>query len=686
MYAQESKLSGKVTDLSDKPIIGAVITIKNTNRNVATDENGHFNFQKLKVASYNLCVSMVGYESKETKIECSTSNDSLLIIKLKDVIEDLEAVVVTGTRTEKKLKDVPILTQVVYAQKLKEMGITTVGEALERELPGLDFNVAQNSLRPSITFQGMNSKYILILIDGERVAGEMNGSIDFARLNLDNVERIEVVRGASSALYGSNAIGGVINIITKRPVVPLEISVNSRYSKFNELSSGITVGMKSAVVASLTNIVYNQSDGYDLNPKVVEGNRTQEPFGNISANQKFEFYPLQKLTITTNGGGYYNRLFNGTYNRPADSAYSGVFGNAKAIYVFNDSNKISLSYSSDYYTTYSVLYNQNDMHIQSATDYLQSVKLLGNFGQRKNILTFGFEYLPERLKSGRIIGNSHSAYDVITFLQSDYKISSTVSVVAGARLTKNSIYGLSFVPKISLMARHDNLISRFSVGLGFRAPALKELYYDFNHFGMFTIEGNVNLKPEKSQYVGYSIEMNQSKLSHSVNIYYNHITDLIAFKQINSTTFQNMNDSSANIIGIDLMERVMLFKGFVAGAGISLVDARNSISGRQLYNFNPVSANINFNYAANFFSKHKTSFDLQGKYTGFRTYEPTNTLALSDKPYSIFKASVTQYYKRILTLTLGVDNILNTVNSMSFDNTSPGRRYFISLNYNFSRY
>jgi outer membrane receptor for ferrienterochelin and colicins len=690
IYSQENSFSGRIIDQSDnKPLPGAIIHVSNSNKVTVSNENGLFNLNNIKKGNSNLRISLVGYESREVSISQSYISDSIQTIILKPVFQDLEAVVVTGTKTEKRLKDVPVLTQVVYAKKLKEKGVTTVGEALERELPGLDFNLAQNSLRPAITFQGMNSKYILILIDGERVAGEMNGSIDFARLNLDNVEQIEVVRGASSALYGSNAMGGVINIITKRPVIPLEISANTRYSKFNELSAGLSVSLKQNYFASHTNVRYNQTDGYDLNPKLSPGNKTQEPYSNVSVNQKFEFYPLQKLTIVTSGGGFFNRLFNGTNIMPADSAYAGISGNVRTIYTINDSNTISLSYASDLYSTYSIFYKLNNKRIESANDYLQSIKLLGSFKQKKSIITIGGEYLPEILKSARIVGISRSANDIIAFAQFDYVFSPSFSMVLGSRITKNSIYGLNYVPKLTIMTKYDNLISRFSIGMGFRSPTLKDLYYDFNHNfagNHFYLKGNENLKPEKSKYIGYSLELNQNKLNHSINIYYNHVTDLIAFKQIDASTFQNMNDSSANIIGIDIMERAMPMKGFTISAGLSLVDARNSVSGIPLYNFNPVSANFSLNYSFKSLNNWKTVIDFQGKYTGFRTYEPTNTLVLKDKPYSYFKSSINQYFKNSFLITLGIDNLFNEVNSMSFDNTSPGRRYFISLNYTFTKY
>jgi outer membrane cobalamin receptor len=151
-----------------------------------------------------------------------------------------------------------------------------------------------------------------------------------------------------------------------------------------------------------------------------------------------------------------------------------------------------------------------------------------------------------------------------------------------------------------------------------------------------------------------------------------------------------MNDSSATIIGVDFMEKVVPINKMMITGGISLVDARNSVTGTHLSSISPVSANFNFKYSFDCL-RQKTSFDLSGKYNGFRTYvpiaipgEPAQTF--KDNPYSLWKTSITQMYKSRLSLTFGIDNIFNTVNPKSFDNISPGRKYFFSLNLQLSKY
>ncbi len=170
-----------------------------------------------------------------------------------------------GHRSEKTLKNVPVLTQVISAQQMLNLGITNVTEALQNMVPGLDVN--HFGTRTSITLQGMDAKYVLFLVDGERIAGEVNGDIDYSMLNMENIDRIEVIKGASSSLYGSNAIGGVINIITKRITESFDGKFYSRYSKYNELISGGGISLKKGIIGSRTSLNYSRTDGYDITPE-----------------------------------------------------------------------------------------------------------------------------------------------------------------------------------------------------------------------------------------------------------------------------------------------------------------------------------------------------------------------------------------------------------------------------------
>ena len=137
------------------------------------------------------------------------SDDSLTV--------DMNEVVVTATRTPLPLKNTPVITRVITSRDIERSGAVTLQQALERELAGVEFH--QAGYGSSLSFQGLDSRYVLFLLDGERIAGETYGNIDYSRIPLSIVSRIEVVRGASSVLYGSNAMGAVVNVITKSPAI-----------------------------------------------------------------------------------------------------------------------------------------------------------------------------------------------------------------------------------------------------------------------------------------------------------------------------------------------------------------------------------------------------------------------------------------------------------------------------------
>ena len=227
IFSQVVSLSGYVTGTDSSSVIGATISLKGTTFGIVTDKKGFYRLDKINPGRYILRVSYIGFETQEKTVDIQKT-DSHLDFQLKESNIDLNEVVVTGTKSEKTLKNVPVLTQVISARKMLELGITNATDALEKMVPGL--NISHFGTQISVTLQGMDAKYVLFLIDGERIAGEVNGDIDYSMLNLENIDRIEVIKGASSSLYGSNAIGGVINIITKKINEPFDAKFYSRLS------------------------------------------------------------------------------------------------------------------------------------------------------------------------------------------------------------------------------------------------------------------------------------------------------------------------------------------------------------------------------------------------------------------------------------------------------------------------
>ena len=179
----------------------------------------------------------------------------------KDTTFNMREVVVTATRTPKLLNDVPIQTRVISAADIAKTDASDVQDLLQQELPGVEFSYAMNQ-QTHMNFSGFGGQSILILVDGERLAGETMDDVDFTRLNMANVQRIEIVKGAASALYGSNAGGGVINIITKDGSGawtdnPWTLNVNARIARHNEQRYGGSLGLNGKHLSNTLNVNYH---------------------------------------------------------------------------------------------------------------------------------------------------------------------------------------------------------------------------------------------------------------------------------------------------------------------------------------------------------------------------------------------------------------------------------------------
>ena len=362
----------------------------------------------------------------------------------------MNEVVVTGTRSDKTLKNVPVITQVISARKMLDLGITNVPEALQTMVPGL--NMSQYGTRMSVTLQGMNSKYVLFLIDGERIAGEINGDIDYSMLNLEDIERIEVVKGASSSLYGSNAIGGVINIITKKINEPFDAKFYSRYSEYNEVYTGASIGLKKGIIGSRTSFNYNHTDGYDITPESAH-DWTQNPYTSFAISQKFEITPSSNLSLVPYFT-YYQFERGNVSARPAHDLYTDLSGGLKGKYYFGK-NSLDFSYYRDRYNTYSILELLNNKRDTASYDIIQTLRTQGNFHlSEKNNLTAGLEYNYENLFSVRVDGGLKEAGEAVAYAQEDILIGEHWNIVAGIRASYHSNYGFNAAPKVSLMYKH----------------------------------------------------------------------------------------------------------------------------------------------------------------------------------------------------------------------------------------
>jgi outer membrane receptor for ferrienterochelin and colicins len=681
VYSQLASISGHVSLPDSSSVPGATIVIQGTTAGAVADNKGFFQINKVKPGTYTLRVSLVGYETQEKPVRIHEGENSAGFVMMESDI-NLNEVVITGTRSEKMLKNVPVITQVIYGRQMLDLGITTVTGALQSMVPGID--VSQFGTRTSITMQGMDSKYVLFLVDGERIAGEVNGDIDYSMLNMENIERIEVIKGASSSLYGSNAIGGVINIITKRISKSFEGKLYSRYSKFNELFTGAGVSLKKGIIGSRTSFNLSHTDGYDNTPESPH-EWTQNPYSSYSINQKFEITPGSRLELIPYIG-YYQFDRGNVSARPAHDLYKDINAGLKGKYFMGD-HSLDFSYYRDSYNTYNVLElldNQMDM---VSYDIIQTLRTQGNFRiSEKNSLIAGLEYNYESLFSVRNEGGLKGEGEGVFYVQEDYHLGERWNIVAGIRASNHSSYGFNAAPKISLLFKQGFLNFRTSAGTGFRSPSLKELYMNFDHFGEWYIIGNTGLKPESSRYVSGSVEFLKPWNNSSVTVYRNAISDMITDRWLPDSaqmTRQYQNIASAKVYGIDFLSKQKIAKGLWLSAGYSYVNSHDNETGLQLYGTTKHSGNITADYT---FKKKEHSFTGQVtcKLMGEKFYEITEEKTYRDRPYSSMRVIISHEYEW-LRISTGADNIFDVVIPQNINFISPGRRFFIGLNIDFGR-
>lgn len=190
-------------------------------------------------------------------------------------------ITVTGTRRRNLLKDSTITTEVITRKDIDAMGARDLSQTLGN-VPGIEVRPAQSGERgQTVRLQGLSAQNVLILVDGQRTTGRFSGSIDLTRFKAEDIERIEIVKGASSAIYGSDAIAGVINIITKEAQDPLYAEFRTQggsgsekyYGPYMEFRNYATVGAKTEKLSTLITVGWHKGDGYDLTHDATPGPR-----------------------------------------------------------------------------------------------------------------------------------------------------------------------------------------------------------------------------------------------------------------------------------------------------------------------------------------------------------------------------------------------------------------------------
>ncbi len=528
---------------------------------------------------------------------------------------NLNPVVVTGSGHHQRLKSTATPVRVLSSQEISEQGIATFDAALTRMMP--QASMAPNSMGTFLRLNGLGNKYILILINGQKLTGDISNNVDLNRINMSRVKRIEVLDGAASSLYGSDAIAGVINIITDQPTQNLvSVTSDTKVSGHGVLTEAVTLDIYKNGFGSYTSFTHDRADSYqttDLEYKKGSDTETQQtiaPFftgyrSNI-IGQKFTYTPNQHIALNA-GLDYSYKITDRPETRndvtggtDYEMRYKGFRWNLGGIYKFNSKNSLQADFTVDrfrYGKEYDVETKSN-----AIGDYVQSKKQRSMDGELKAILgltghsttIFGADWRKDYLTatSGNI--NQH-VYSLAAYAQHEQKLFKDFTATLGLRLTHHETFNNHLTPKVTLMYAPGNFRFRATYSAGFRAPGLDELYYHYFSVNRGKAQisfGNKNLKPEKSNYFSLNAEYRDEVIAVSVTGYLNRINDMVIKQNI------SIDDASRTMLMQEFPEMTQDQASKMVSYALYQNSDKGDVKGLQLN----VSANIfpGFNLSANY--------------------------------------------------------------------------------------
>ena len=675
-------IKGVVMTANGEPLAGASIVVEGTNINCGSNSKGEFSLNVQKDKVYKLRVSYLGYTPR--LITVPASGHPPLKIKLQPSETALNELVVTGSRYERQLKDVPVITRVISREEIETVNPVDFTTLLEYTLPGIQFYYNTMSQVPEITYQGMDAKAVLFLLDGERISGESGDSnIDYSRFNINDIERIEVVRGAASTLYDSRAIGGVINIITKKSVRPFTASMHTRYAGKKGQSYSASAGVNLHRFSSLTSFGWRKRDSYLVKDEQGKQKEIINPDGSVTKSKTdpvaFNIYGYSIMDISQKLSYNFSDRFTGSarisyYTNKRDKydnaryyqRYRDLILSGKLKWQFADNQNLDLSYIRDNYIKDNV-YVDDDERVYGNVNSTIRLYYTGMFG--KHTLSGGVDLLREDMKHHFMKDTATVHMNQYSFcLQDDWQLTDKMNVVVGVRGDKGGSYRLHFTPKVSVLYRPLKTITlRAGYSQGYRIPNLKELYQEFNMGGMgIMMYGNKDLKPEEGTQISASVEYDYKGLNLSVSTYHNRYKNKISYEYISPGKSWNMkyvNALNVKTTGVEVTANYKLPFGLRFSGGYSYVYDYDERDGYNMSWVRPHSARLSSVYKHRFGKTTEsvafnTSWVSSITRYAYSSSDKTYTKTKYD-PRTLCSLNLRSELPRGIAIGLMVDNIFN---------------------------
>jgi vitamin B12 transporter len=561
----------------------------------------------------------------------------------------LNEVVVTATKTEQDVEDMTQSVTVITADDIQKSNATSAAEIIERTT-GVQINdPGPNGAVTGISIRGSTSTQVLVLLDGIRLNSAGTGGFDMSDLPvpLEKIDRIEIVRGPSSALYGADALGGVVNIITKKPT-GLESTITGAGGSYGYWTLGAdNSGRIGKFYYSLS--ANEERDG---------GYRTNSDLDKTTTGAKlgYDFSKDSSLEATVN---YVEKTIGvpGPISSPSPLAREWDRTlNTALTYKVKFSKDLDLRVSV-YDNRDKILYNDPDFppysrNISSSNGVeLQTNWLITSW----NLLTLGVEARGDHLES--TIADEHSASLMAGYIEDEITIGQPFTLILGGRYDDHSVYGGEFDPKASAryLIASTGTTFRASIGRAFAAPTLEDLYWAFDGFE----QGNPNLKPETS--IEYEGSVEQSLGTGQVvkfTVFDRHVTDLIVWVPDPVTfIYSPINIGDARISGYEAEAKFTFFNAITWAVNYTYMNPKDEDTGGYVPGVpaEQLKSHVNITFPT------KTNLYIEGRYV--RNYLQPAPTPNPSAHYGVVDAKILQpvtFGSHLKTdLFVGIKNLTN---------------------------
>lgn len=695
-----------------------------------TNENGIVTGQKdyyqKKIA---IKISFLGFK---------TITDTLLLNKnlifyLEEENQILNEVVVTAQYAPGSPENSVHKIRVIDRKKIELMNAQNLRDVLNNEL---NIRISQdNILGSGMSMQGMSGENVKILIDGVPMIGRLNGNIDLSQINLNNIERIEIVEGPLSVNYGTNALAGTINLITKKNQSTfLDSKITGYYESTGTYNANFRAGIsKNKNTISLSggrNFFDGWSDGDkisfpDNQPQPADSSRYQswkpkeQLFGELNYS-----YLWKEKTVSYRGSYFQEKITNRGYPRlpygetAFDDAYK-TWRNDHSIHAGGKINEKTRFTFQAAYNHYKRIKNTWFRDLTTLAQTLtenpgdQDTTVFTLFNTRGNFTTTrdsskvnfegGYDINYETTTGLRIENNNQTIGDYAIFTTAEYQPAKSWMIKPGLRYAYNTSYKAPLIPSMNIRYRlKEKMNFRVSYARGFRAPSLKELYFffvDINH----NIRGNQELKAEQSDNFSFNTNYNftKGKIIGKIDggLFYNHIRNMITLAYVESTLFSYINIGEFVSRGVQLNGELGI-QHIKMSLGYSYTQRSNLLGENVTVDKFSGTNEIRSSFVVEW-KKQNMRFSLFYKYTGklpgYFLDENENVVQsfLDDYHMMDFTMSKSCWKKRI-NISTGVKNILNVRNLNAVSSStghsggsgnvplSTGRLYFLGIDFNFN--